>query len=349
MNNTTTDPASRGEGDVRFVRTHLAVVPLPMAEDDALAERVLALPWGEVELRDAEIRKFFGEPGSIEVNDRSVEEVPKNFAERDIDYHVNVQHMRGAEAMGWIKDVDVVPGEGLFIDIDWTKAGREKLESRIYRYGSAEVIVGTKSEPPTVTAVTGFALTNAPSVVGMLPVAAETMTAALAGIEGCHNDQPTSRDSGKKGAAQMSEPFYKGLFSRLSGKEPEDEVEAAETASKLRIELDQVAELEEKLEAERQKVEELITDLAAKDEQLEAVEEEKVKAELEALIAEAKKDGKLAPSMEEWARGLADDDREALEEYLDAIDEGTFSPPGQQVDDDAINSPDTTTLAACRY
>ncbi len=359
MTQTVTDPALRGEGDVRFVRTHLAVVPLPVAEDGAISERVQALPWGEIELRDSEMRKFFGEPAMLEVNDRSVEEVPKNFAERDIDYHVNVRHNRGAEAMGWIKGVEVVAGEGLYLDIDWTKAGRQALEDRVYRYGSAEVIVvapqateggdptdDALDDPAVVIAATGFALTNFPAVVGMQPVAAQTITAALAGLDDRgYDDQRTSRDSGKKGAAQMSEPFYKGLLSRLIGKDPKDEVEAAEAASSLRIRLDHEAELEEKLEAERQKTEGLISDLAEKDDRLNELEGEKIDAEIKSLIAEAVKSGKLAPSMEEWAKNLADDDREALDEFLKTVEDGQFSPPGRVVKDGAINSPDTTGLS----
>ena len=262
--------------------------------------------------------------------------------------------------MGWISGVDVVAGEGLYIDVDWTPAGRQMLENRTYRYGSAEVIVivpqpieggGTYddslNEPATVIGVTGFALTNCPAVVGMQPVVAETMTAALSGLDGRgREDQRTSRDSGKKGDARMSEPFYKRLFSGLTGTEPKDEVDAAEKAGKLRIQLDRTPELEEELTAQHVKIGELTAMLTEKEDELAALEAEKVEDEIKTVIAEALKTGKLAPSMEKWAKNLADEDREALEEFLATVPDGQFSPPkGRQVKDSAINSPDTVTLS----
>jgi chromosome segregation ATPase len=143
----------------------------------------------------------------------------------------------------------------------------------------------------------------------------------------------------------MDGNFFKGLFSRVAGREPKDEVDAATLAAELsglREKTDvlatelagatsKVSELTEKLE----KANEVISEYkAAEAERREADQAAQVKAALEA--------GKIAPGQIEWAKA----NFEAFLSLVESTEPGTYGPPkGRVVSDEAINKADSTSLS----
>jgi phage I-like protein len=227
------------EGEGTFIRTHLAVkLPADLAAGEPFS--VHALPWGNNALRDGEIRERFDEPGTLAVNERTAADVPANFAARDTDFYVNINHMRG-RAYGWLEDVTVTETDGIVIDVNWTKEGAALVEDQAYRYSSIEVVLDASQwlvdgSPADVVAVTGLALENNPAVIGQAPIAYETLNAALSASDGREigKRQNSPGDSGEKGVPTMSEGIFKGLFTGVFGREPKDDVDAAEMAAELK-------------------------------------------------------------------------------------------------------------------
>lgn len=336
-NQTTADP---------FIRTHLALVPMVVDEAEAVPPKVKAFPWGAHELRDAQIREtYLDEPGTLEANERTAEEVPKNFAARDVDYFVNVNHETYGEAVGWIDGVEVSETEGILISVSWTPTGERLVREKAYRYSSIEVILDTSGwyldgSPAVIVAVVGLAIVNRPAVVGQAPVSYNSLQAALSASDGRELDKrkQTPGNPGEKGESRMDGNLFEKLFSRIAGRTPTDEVDAAtiaaeltamrESATGLAAERDalasQVTELTEKLEKTKSKVSEY-----------EAAEEDRRKADLTAKVATAIAEGRLHQGLKEEA----EKDPERFLAAAEKTPKGLYSPPkGRQVTVGAIES-----------
>lgn len=84
------------------------------------------------------------------------------------DLQVNLQHNRGSDAAGWIKDV-TVEGESLMLTVEWTELGIEKISKKLFKYVSVEVIsemAHWKTGKPITNVLAGVALTNDPALGG---------------------------------------------------------------------------------------------------------------------------------------------------------------------------------------
>lgn len=338
------------QGEGAFIRAHLSLTP--MLDEDGAPARVRALPWGEVELRDKSIRKYFDEPGTLEVNERSAVEISENFTRRDTDYFVNLGHNARGPAYGWIKDVEAVAGEGIFVDVEWTSEGERLVRDRAYRYSSVEAVLDASAwsvdgSPAIVVAVTGLALTNTPAVIGQLPVAYQSLNAALSAsdgrsLDGRHNPPG---DPGEKGASRMDGNFFKGLFSRVAGREPQDEVDAATLAAELSGLREKTDSLVAELAGATSKVSELAEKLDEANRVIsdyKAAEAERRAADQAAQIEAALSDGKIAPGQVEWAK----ENFSSFVSLIESTDAGTYGPPkGRIVKDEAINKPDSINLS----
>jgi hypothetical protein len=144
----------------------------------------------------------------------------------------------------------------------------------------------------------------------------------------------------------MDGNFFKGLFSRVAGREPQDEVEAAELAVELAGLRKKADSLSAELAAAASQVEELTAQLTAKDDRIAELEAEAEQSEVEAVVATALSEGRISPSQEAWAKDYADNDLDGFRTYLETVKAGTFAPPkGRVVTDEAIDSADTTSTA----
>jgi phage I-like protein len=337
----------------RYVRTTLEAIPLPAEDSGAIPSRFRAMPWGVVELRDASWREeVFDEPGALVVDERSAAEIPANFAKADIVPHINAGHAWDGEAYGWISGVEVVDGDGIYLDAEWSDLGESALKGKRYRYSSLEAILDASpwyldGSPAVVVAVTGCALTNRPAVVGQQPVAYSTLAAALSACDGRSpagggKDIPPA-GAGEKGT-DMDGSLMARFFARLAGKEPTDEGEAADRYADLKAKLEafdaveaQLAETNRQLGAVIEERDALKTELAT----LKAAETEaKATAAVEAALAE----GRISAAMKPKALEMATANLEAFAAFAEMSPLGIFSAPtGKQVKDEVRGSADTAT------
>lgn len=87
----------------------------------------------------------------------------------DIDY----DHKADTKiASGWVKDAQV-RSDGLYLQVDWTPAARQKLQAREYRYFSPEFVdewTHPKTNQVHKDVLCGGALTNRPFLKDILPI-----------------------------------------------------------------------------------------------------------------------------------------------------------------------------------
>ena len=342
------------DGDGAFIRTRLVLEPMPtIAEGEQVPKKVRALPWGEIELRDKATREYWDEPGTLEVSDRTVTEVETNFAKRDTDFFVNLDHSFHGKAYGWIESVETVKDEGIYLSVDWTREGEDLVRDRAYRYSSIEAILDASAwsvdgSPAVVVAVTGLALTNDPAVVGQAPVAYQTLNAALSASDGREIEKRHNSpgDSGEKGVPTMSEGIFKGLFTGVFGREPRDDVDAAEMAAELKGYKEKYPQLTADLETATSKATELTEKLDEANEvisEFETANVERAEAEKAAKVETALTEGRISQSVAKAAK----EDPETFLAAAEKTPKGTYSPPkGRQVTDKAIDSADTTDLGS---
>ena len=338
------------DGEGVFVRTRLVLEPMPAMEDDRAPAKVRALPWGEIELRDKAAREYWDEPGTLEVNKRTVTEVEANFAKRDTDYFVNLNHNARGKAYGWIEGVDVVEDEGIYLSVDWTSEGADLVRDRAYRYSSIEVILDASAwavdgSPAVVVAATGLALTNNPAVVEQAPVAYQTLTAALSASDGreIETRQSSLGETEEKGD-RMASDFWKKFLSRAAGKDLEDEVDAATEAAKLA----EIRKNHDTLTAEKAAATSKATELTEKLEkanevisEFETANAERIATDQAGQIEAAVTAGKLAPTQSDWAKA----NFEAFLSLVEGVEDGAVGPPrGRQVTEGALEGTDTTDL-----
>ena len=93
-----------------------------------------------------------------------------NIAETQKDEEILVDSDHESEkggstaAAGWVSDLHVKPGKGLFGKIKWTDIGRKLIENRVFRWLSPSFWLNKKTKEPVQ--MTSVALTNKPSQAG---------------------------------------------------------------------------------------------------------------------------------------------------------------------------------------
>lgn len=325
-----------------------AVALLEEAAGDGpqIKTRIKLAPWGRFELRDRASRERWGMPGVFEIGEESQRRIAESWAGRDIDYIVNERHDQGGRALGWITNAEVVPGMGLFADVEWTADGRALIESRTYRYASGEYLIDTsrweagETDYAIPVALTGLGLTNSPAVKHFEPLAAQTIDDAITAARGGLTDgqrRPPKFGAGKE--SRMDGTFMTRLWSRITGAEPKDEAEAALAAVDIEARLKRVDELAKLVETQTAQLEALAAERDTAQQELAAIVSTSTEAQHEAAVAAALAAGKLSPAMVPWATGLSP---EALTAYCEVTPNWTFSPPaGTQVGDDAVTAADS--------
>lgn len=116
---------------------------------------------------------------TLEITADDLRNMKSNFDAKvkKIDLAIDYYHASYADAAGWIKDVILMNGDTeLWIDVDWTDKGKEKILSKELRYLSADFDHDYKdNESGTRYGMTlnGGGLTNRPFVKGMNPIFSE--------------------------------------------------------------------------------------------------------------------------------------------------------------------------------
>lgn len=219
----------------------------------------------------------------------------------------NGQH---APAAGWIYALKWIEGKGLFAEAELTKRALDYIEGGEYRYFSP--VLNYNPDTGEITQIIMGAVTNTPAIHGMRPMNdAEYILAASARFNQPHKEQDM----------KLKEALMQAL--NLENADDDAIVGAVKTA------LTAKAEAEAALEEAKSEV----TALSAKQpdpakfvpvaavqelqEQVAALSAQNHAREVEDLIAPALADGRLAPTLEEWARELGKSNKAALSQFLE--------------------------------
>ena len=125
------------------------------------------------------IKSEYGFYGSIELSKDNLRSFKKNFDlnKNRIDLAVDYSHMSHLEAAGWIKDIELKENDTqLWIDVEWTPEAKKKIESKEYRYLSADFsmkFVDKETNEMIGDLLHGAGLTNRPFIRGMNPILSE--------------------------------------------------------------------------------------------------------------------------------------------------------------------------------
>ncbi|GMU23923.1 MAG: hypothetical protein AMXMBFR13_40000 [Phycisphaerae bacterium] len=254
---------------------------------DGTPSRVLIMPWGQVE----------SSHGRFVMDEAAGCAVMEAFAVHGTDLPIDYEHQSlggtyasptgQAPAAGWIRGLHLQPERqedqepGLYADVEWTGAARERLSAREYRYISPVVFV--RKSDRRVVALHSAALTNKPAIVGMRPI----VNRADAGEGEGQGATSGAAEGARPGEPQPSEP-------------PVDGVSGVELL-RLRLGLSTDVEMESVLAAAERRIGELTAESRRRD------AEEKVQ---EALCA-----GKLACGQRAWALSLAMKDPAGFESW----------------------------------
>lgn len=282
-------------------------------ESSALGERecpasVLIAPWGEV--RSAN--------GAFVLDGQAAEAVVEAFGAHGTDLPIDYEHQSlggayaspsgQAPAAGWIRHLRAVSPEeagdgeaGLFADVEWTAAARQKLIGREYRYLSPVVIV--RKSDRRVAALHSAALTNKPAIVGMKPIVnREAVTSNTSADDSVESIAPSN-------SSPANDPCPGGT--RLT---------TAVESLRLRLELPTDAEAPAVLLEAEQRLARLMHDAA----QREAGER----------VTAAMRAGKLTPAQRDWAMALAMTDPTSFDAWASAAPQvvclGRTTPPNSR-------------------
>lgn len=144
-----------------------------------------AITLQEVEGGESEAPKFlqilrtgkFNHPffGKFEITEKKLNEMKSNFDANVVrtDLAMDFSHNSFAEAAGWFKGLDIrADGNQLWAEINWTKAGKEKVSDRQFRYTSSEFdpeFEDSETGQKSGMVLMGAALTNRPFIKSMAP------------------------------------------------------------------------------------------------------------------------------------------------------------------------------------
>lgn len=215
-----------------------------------------------------------------------------------------------APAAGWFRDIEWREGSGLWIKPRWTERAKQFVKNGEYRYLSAVFPYDSSTGQPL--RLHSAALTNRPGIDGMQPLASLT----------ANNQQENSMNELLiKLLAQLGidvDPAKAALTEQQEADALAALKALADKAGTVDTLATQVAALKAKDGGQpdpRKYVPiAVVTDLQA---QLAVLTAEGKTSQLEQLIQTAKDDGRLIPSMEDWARELGEKDMAALSAFLD--------------------------------
>lgn len=259
-----------------------------------------------------------------------------------IDYEHQTLHSEGngqpAPAAGWFKELEWREGDGLYaVDVRWTAKARALIEGGEYRYISP--VFQYSKQTGVVTAVLMAALTNYPALDGHSDLAA--MAAA--------KFQSTTEDD-------MDRKKLIALLGLADGASDE-QIEQAMTAltAKALAADHKDAEIASLKAAGSRPDPALFVPVAtfeALKSEVAALKATQTVGEVDALISQGLKDGKLLPVQKDWARELGTANVAALKGYLEktpAIAALSGSQTGGKTPpDDGTTALSADELAVCR-
>ncbi len=181
---------------------------------------------------------------------------------------------------------------GLWAEVEWTEAAREKLVAKEYRYLSPVVIIRKRDR--RVMALHSAALTNKPAIVGMKPII--NRAEGQAGLGERESVASGREEASLNGALCKGETLVAASASHAVSM-------VDETLETLRMRLGMVAEAD------------VAEVLVAAEERLTGLMREAEGRRAEERVAQACRAGKLTANLWEWAMTLAMKDPAAFEAW----------------------------------
>lgn len=167
-----------GEGEsLAALNFTLAAIAIDVDAENNPSRRVQLLPDGTFAAKDG--RPLDVESGQWLMDAIAFASLQANAQSRDNDFHFDYEHQtlnadengKPAPAAGWFKQLEYVPGEGVFaLDVDWTAPAAQYIANKEYRYTSAVFAYDRLTGRPT--RLLHVALTNDPALDGMKAIAA---------------------------------------------------------------------------------------------------------------------------------------------------------------------------------
>jgi phage I-like protein len=275
-----------------------------------VAERILLDAMGKEPPREFRILPY-GETqtskGPMVCDGHACDDVMAAYRDQGNELGIDYEHQTFAEpvqpapAAGWFNLEQ--RADGLYAtNVRWTPKAQAHLRAGEYRYFSPAVDL--HPETRRVQKLHNLALTNLPATKGMTPLVA-------------------AKDAPQPGAQET--PTMKFLLSKLGLGEGASEAQALEVLSQREARAAEEARELLTLTGAKDRSEAMgkvagwkqaadqVTTLNAR---LEAIEKDKRTAEVETLIADGKREGKLAPASEAWARETGTKDINTLKTFL---------------------------------
>lgn len=217
-----------------------------------------------------------------------------------------------APAAGWIKDMEWREGSGLWIKPDWTSRALDFIKNNEYRYISAVFPYSKEGIPSYIHSA---ALTNRAGIDGMQEL--EALSANI--LSDQQLEKPAMNETMRKLLAKLGITLQEG---ETLNEEQEtaalsalDElVTKAGKADDLETQVATLSAQDNLYDPSKHVPLEAFQELET---QVAALTAKSGESALETAIANAKKDGRLLASMEDWARDLGKKDMAALTAYLD--------------------------------
>ncbi len=163
--------ATEVAGEPGMIRVVSATIALGAEDENTeamLPEQVQLVPWDWV--RSAN--------GDFLVDAEAAAAVLAEFTRHGTDLVIDYEHqsLGGryaapdglAPAAGWIRSLEIRPGQGIWGHVRWTPAAARRVLRREYRFVSPVVII--RKQDRKVMALDSVALTNRPAIAGMQPV-----------------------------------------------------------------------------------------------------------------------------------------------------------------------------------
>lgn len=265
----------------------------------------------------------------LEITDSMLEDYVRNYKANvyGTELQINLNHMRGTDAAGWIVDV-YKSGVSLMAKVELTILGVEKIKNKLYKFVSSEL---APQYPHCETGVLvsnvliGAALTNTPALKRQQPISLSEIDKALI----LKSSMFKKYIEDLQGRAKLTVEDVKLARTLLSEVAPEDadqaqaDVEDLEKKQQEQAEADKKAEEDAKAEADA-KAKAQADALAEQGKNTVSLEEHnRLKAELEVktLTEEVSKTLVLSDKNKDLAFGFLDEDVPAVVAFLQGLND----------------------------
>ncbi|MFM9902145.1 MAG: phage protease [Polaromonas sp.] len=208
-----------------------------------------------------------------------------------------------APAAGWFKGVEFRPGKGLYAtDVSWTARATQFIAADEYKYISAAFLFDPKTGE--VQRIVCAALTNNPGLQGLDEVQLAALSARFSMAE-----PDTAQNSVDNPPENLMNPVLLALLKALGLTESATEVEAVSAVAVLKAKADSVPELNTQIATLKTAAPDAskyvsVDKIAELNSQIVTLKGAENLREVEAVIAQAKAEGKLVPAVEQVWRDI---------------------------------------------